>query len=175
MSYTTYFLLVATVLCLVDSVKKDLAKRLLALTISVFIIIQIPAILCKYTIPERESDFARTAFDYIQKHPNEAYFPKLTVLSLLGENKIYHESVGLIDRQWAKLPVSDARLRAFIPSHIQLVAFHETSGDDMHWLALPEFSQRTQEKELPGFVVYRRGDPMTTLQDSEVKGETVNL
>lgn len=154
--YVPYFSLLAAVLALADLNVRGRYGRFTNLMLIVFLLMQTPLAFYKFfVVPARPND-AQTAFDYVRKHPGRAYFPRLTVVHLLAEGRVYHESVALIDRKLAGLPVSDSQLRAFIPPHAALVAFPEASGDDRHWLDLPEFSVKTRDPELPGFVVYER-------------------
>ncbi len=154
--YVPYFVLLAGVLALADLNIRSRFRVLTNLVLGGFLLAHTLLTVYKFVVPPVESNFAQAAYDYAKKHPGETYFPRLTLVHLLTERKIYHESVALIDRDWAGIPVPDAQLRAFIPERAQFIAFHEASGDDRHWMGLPEYSVRSREPELPGFVVYRK-------------------
>ncbi len=150
--FTIYFLLITVSLALRG------AKRLTWITLAVLTVVSTAALVHRGAFPKKETDFAAAAYTYAKKHSGEAYFPKMTVINFLAEGKVYHEVVGLIDYQWARLPVSDERIRQFVPERLKLIAFHEGSGDDMYmyWESLPEISRNTEKmEELPGFLVYK--------------------
>lgn len=156
--YVPYFLLLAAILALAEL---NLAGRLRQFTnflLLGFLVTQTVLVVYKFTVPPPETNYAQTAYEYLKKHPGTAYFPRLTLVHLLTEGKVYHESVALIDRRWAKIPVSPSQMRAFIPAHAALLAFHESVGDDRHWLDLPEYAVKVRDPELPGFVVYKKAE-----------------
>ncbi len=155
--YTTFFLAVAVMLAFVQaSVVPSVKKKLVAI-VAIFLLIQIPSLYYKFVYPDHKNlDFVRTAYDYLKKHPGETYFPRLTIMHLLVEKKLYHDSMALMDREMAGYPVSKEQLAAHLPSGFQQIAFLKGKEGDIEWLHLPEFSQITDDPELPGFFVHRR-------------------
>ncbi|MGH7198309.1 MAG: hypothetical protein ACREH5_06180, partial [Candidatus Omnitrophota bacterium] len=158
--YTTYFLAAAVTLAFVQvSATRSVRKSLLAI-LAIFLLIEVPSLYVKFTFPDHKNvDFARTAYDYLRKYPGETYFPRLTIMHLLVEKKLYHDSMALMDREVAGFPVRKDHLTAHLPAHFKQVAFLKGIEGDMEWLHLPEFSVITDDPELPGFFVYRRKNP----------------
>lgn len=154
--YVPYFLLLAAVSALAELNNQGRLKRFTNLVLFSFLAVQTILLVYKFTAPPLETNYAQAAYEYVKKHPGRGYFPRLTLVHLLAEDKVYHESVALIDRRWAGIPVGPSQLRAFIPARAQFIAFHEATGDDRHWLDLPEYSVKSSEPELPGFAVYSR-------------------
>ncbi len=164
--YTTYFLAIASTMAFISAIKNisypawftkiDAARRMANFTLIVFLLIQVPCIYYKYTVPAKEDDYAQMVFEYLKKYPGETYFPRLTVLHLMAENKIYHDSVALNDRIWADLPLSDTHMRAYIPQNLKQIGFRENKEDDRQWLRLPEFTTKAKDEKLPGYFVYRK-------------------
>ena len=79
-------------------------------------------------------------------------------MHLMVEKKLYHDSMPLVDREWSGFPLSDEHLRAYLPEKFHQVAFLEDKEGNINCLRLPEFTERTYDKRLPGFFVYRRPD-----------------
>ncbi len=97
----------------------------------------------------------QVAYNYAKHHPGEAYFPWNPLSSLMAEDKLYHFAYALIDRWLAGYPVSNENFRSYIPSNIKIIAF---SGPNNGYVMqfLPEFSQKVEVNELPGWTVYMR-------------------
>ena len=50
---------------------------------------------------------------------------RMTILNMLAEGKIYHDSSAIMDRAWAEMPLSPERFRAHVPEKMRIVAFIE--------------------------------------------------
>lgn len=156
-SYPGYFLLLAATLGFLDlSTNRGIRYFLIGLSV-LFLCIEIPRSAYYLARLPRQFNYADMVFAYIKKHPGEAYFPRLTLLHLMAENKIYHASGGLKDRAWAGLPVSEEHLRTFLPGPMKIMAFRTKSDNDKSYLPLPEYSSfYTLDPELPGFRIYKK-------------------
>lgn len=163
LSYTTFFLTVGAFLAFIEPLRRPAdfeaasvskAKRLAVAAATVLLLVQAPALYMKYLITPLPPNAARTAYDFIRRHPGEAYFPRLGLIHMLAEGKIYHDSSALMDRAWAGMRLSEKHVRAHIPDKIRLVAFIRGTSDDRGWIDIPEIDCRTTDPELPGFRVY---------------------
>lgn len=154
LSYTVYFLLAALTFAAVQA--KEFNFRTAALVLFVLFCIQVPSVFHRHHKLQKQKDYPQVIFDYAKKNPGKAYFPRFNTLTLMAEKKVYHGSCGLIDRQWAKIPVTDGHFRAHVPGNMELVAYREGGSDDKEFVALPEFWYIGSDPELPGFKVYLR-------------------
>jgi hypothetical protein len=98
------------------------------------------------------------AFEYLNRHPSEAYFPYLPLAHLYAEHQFRHFSFAIVDRLLAGEPVSSAEFRAYIPRDPRVVAFAadgtpQLLGYDL-MKYLPEYSHQVNDPELPGWLVY---------------------
>lgn len=164
LSYPNYFLLITLILGMITVRRRNLSaslplsiniKKMTAILTSILLCIQIPAVFYRIATVGSQNNFAKLAYNYIKAHPGKSYFPRLTLLHLLAEGKVYHTIDGLMDRHWAGFPVEGEHLQAHIPRDTEIIAF---SGEDHKWLLpLEGFSTGYQDfEELPGFVVYLR-------------------
>jgi hypothetical protein len=102
----------------------------------------------------------QVAFDYLNRHPGEAYFPWFPLAHFYAEHQFRHYSYGITDRLLAGEPVSRAEFRAYIPPDPRIVAFAEDGtpqvlGYDL-MKYMPEYSHQVNDPELPGWLVYGR-------------------
>jgi hypothetical protein len=108
------------------------------------------------------------AFNYLNRHPGEAYFPWFPLAHFYAEHQFRHYGFGIADRLMAGEPVSMADFRAYIPRDPRVIAFSQDGGrqvfgyDLMKYL--PEYSYELNDPELPGWLVYGKapnpGSPM---------------
>ena len=101
------------------------------------------------------------AFRYSRRHPGTAYFPWNPLSSLLGERKLYHFEYGLVERDLSGYPVSGPQLRRNLPDRLRYLCFPpHYAGLSEHFEKtrkyLPEFTQRVEIGELPGWTCYER-------------------
>jgi uncharacterized integral membrane protein len=168
LSYALYFFAVAVPLGLLELADDRNGDRLrgrpamgmlMALTLAV-----VPAALYRsVSLPKvlrgLPGNVHEVALAYMKAHPGEAYFPWNPLASLMAEGKVYHFEYGVMDREWAGMPLSTDFFRRHVPQNANIVAFHP-NPNDTHTMRvlelLPEFSERTTINELPGWIVYRK-------------------
>jgi hypothetical protein len=100
----------------------------------------------------------QVAFNYLNRHPGEAYFPWFPLAHLYAEHQFRHYSFGIVDRLLAGEPVSSSDFRAYTPRDPRVIAFAadgtpQVLGYDL-MKYLPEYSYQVNEPELPGWLVY---------------------
>ena len=110
---------------------------------------------------------AQIAYSYARRNPGTTYFPWHPLASLMAERRYYHTSWGVMEREAAGFPVSEAHFRAHLPENLQRIATIDygplasaiKSADWEHYLLrrLPEFRCEGRAPELPGWVVLERG------------------
>ncbi|HEY9647431.1 MAG TPA: hypothetical protein V6C88_13720 [Chroococcidiopsis sp.] len=171
-SFTIYFLLTATILVLLETAS-DLSPNALAPAGRLLVPVLLVAFVCVetpllYNLPWKISTAAKNdqqlAYNYDRQHPGEVYFPWNPLSTLLGEGRLYHFEFSVIDRNLAGFTVTPEHFRAHIPSAAQFIAFSSYSQESLGNLGaiqttldyLPEFSVKTEIKELPGFLVYAK-------------------
>lgn len=164
LSHANYFFLLASTLAFlhypgVSSTGVDAPpswmNRFFAAWAIFLLVILTPVAAARMVTLGSEDNYAMRAYEYAKQNPGKSYFPRLTLLHILAEKKIYHTIDGLMDRHWAGLPVQNEHLLRHIPKDAELIAYH---GENHHWLLpLPKFtSGRTDDPEFPGFMVYRK-------------------
>ncbi|MCA9396191.1 MAG: hypothetical protein KC649_03390, partial [Candidatus Omnitrophica bacterium] len=127
-AYTTYFLLAGIAVAPLGRLQVRTRLQWLAV---LCIIVQAAALPYELLLKPAEEDFAKTAESKILADPGEIYFPRLPLLHLWYENRIYHDTIGLRDRVWAGMDPSEKRLLAHIPENAKAIAFYEHDSDDM--------------------------------------------
>ncbi len=102
------------------------------------------------------------AFEYLERHPGEAYFPWFPLAHLYAEHRFTHYAFGIADRLMAQEPVSIADFRAYVPANPEIIAFSSDGMPDVfgHDLMkyLPEYRCKVSDPELPGWLVYAKCD-----------------
>ena len=63
------------------------------------------------------------AYDYAKKHPNTVYFPRLPIVTLMSEGKMYHFEYTVYERKLSGFPVSEQHFQAYIPDNLQQVIY----------------------------------------------------
>jgi len=96
------------------------------------------------------------AYQYSKKNPEQVYYPWNTLSTLMAEGRLYHFEYGLLDRELAGYPVSDAHFRSFVPSKLRQVCFPPNRQGEWTMKYLKEFTRRVDIKELPGWICYER-------------------
>ena len=98
------------------------------------------------------------AFEYLKRHPGEAYFPWLPLAHYCAEHRFRHYSYGIVERLMAGEAVSMADFRAYIPQDPRIIAF---GADGTRQLLeydlmkyMPEYSYQVNDPELPGWLGY---------------------
>lgn len=162
LSYPAYFVLAGAVLSAVEAARRSvLVRRLLAVipavVMAVVLAVQEPELLDTWKRGVGAAELPhQIAYEYALRHPGEVYFPRITLASLLAEGRVYHQSVGLLDRELAGFPPSPAHLWAYLPPRLRAVAFYDNAfASEVDVLGLPELGEAARDAELPGFLVYR--------------------
>ena len=100
------------------------------------------------------------AFQYLKRHPGEAYFPWLPLSHFYAEHQFRHYAFGIGDRLLAGETPSQADFRAYIPRDPRIIGFAKDGTprlfeyDLMNYL--PEYSYQVNEPELPDWLVYAK-------------------
>lgn len=165
LSYATYFFLIASTLGFISNkgqstfTKSFLSKlsacRVLVALSALSLLIYVPSVYGRILTSDKDPNFALKAYRYLKDNPGKAYFPRLTLIHLLAEKKLYHTIDGLMDRHWADMPVEGDHLRSYIPSDAELIGFY---GENHMWLLpLEDFPTGAKGVEpLPDFFIYKK-------------------
>jgi hypothetical protein len=160
LSFCFYFFAAAAVLALRQHIQAKVSGYLAVGIVALFVLFnftRMPGIFKK--IPFwLQAGSRQTAYEYAKRHPGEVWFPWDPLTSLMAEGKSYHFIYGLYDRSLSGFPLSQEHFLRHMPSNIRIVA---DPWDDLSYryvsLLLPEFSQRVEMKEFPGWFIYTRG------------------
>ena len=144
-----------------EPVSARLAVSVLASILTVLMVSEAPLIA---GLPAKARELPQTgqnvAFEYIERHPGEAYFPWFPLAHLFAEHEFRHYAFGIADRVLAGEPVSVADFRAYMPANPRIIAFAADGTPDIfgHDLMkyLPEYRCQASEPELPGWLVYAK-------------------
>lgn len=166
LSFALFFLTCGLTVMLADvarDAQSDSARRLavsvLVATILPLALFEAPLIFdiraSVNRLPQAEQE---VAFEYLNRHPGEAYFPWFPLAHFCAEHRFRHYSNGIVERLSAGEPVSMADFRAYIPQHPRVIAFGadgtpQLLGFDLMKF-LPEYSYQVNDPELPGWLVY---------------------
>ena len=98
------------------------------------------------------------AFEYLNRHPGEAYFPWFPLAHYYAEHQFRHYAFGIADRLLAGEAVSEEDFRAYTPRDPRVIAFAadgtpQLFGYDL-MKYLPEYRYRVSDLQLPGWLVY---------------------
>jgi hypothetical protein len=102
----------------------------------------------------------QVAFEYLRRHPGQAYFPWLPLSHFYAEHQFRHYAFGIADRLLAGEPVGNADFLAYTPRDPRIVAFTNDgtprlfAHDLMNYL--PEYTDQVNDPELPGWLVYAK-------------------
>ncbi len=163
LSFVSYFSLTGALLAFTElfrPLRKNFlhhfaAKALLSYTV-ILTLITAPLVFYRMAENDKKRFSAKDAYDYALAHPGTAYFPRLTLVHLLAEGKIYHETEGLLDRKSAGIPFSEKLFKAYLPENLELIGFN--GENHRKSLPLAGFKKRTRNYPgLPGFTVYTDG------------------
>ncbi len=98
------------------------------------------------------------AFEYLRRHPGEAYFPWFPLAHLFAEHQFRHYAFGIADRLLAGEQVTVADFRAYTPEHPRIIAFSSDGTPDVFgrdlMAYLPEYRCCVNDPELPRWRVY---------------------
>jgi hypothetical protein len=102
----------------------------------------------------------QAAFEYLNRHPGEAYFPWFPLSHYYAEHQFRHYAFGIADRLMAGEPVSRAEFLEYIPRDPRVIAFAADGSpkllgyDLMKYL--PEYRYQATDPGLPGWQVYAK-------------------
>ena len=97
------------------------------------------------------------AYEFALRHPGEAYFPWQPLASLLAEGRLYHFEYGMFDRFLAGYDPTSEHVRACVPPRLRWLVGRTPLWTFSHFF--PEYSEQTELKELPGWIVRSRPSP----------------
>ncbi|MCP4657179.1 MAG: hypothetical protein GY856_17360 [bacterium] len=97
------------------------------------------------------------AFECARARPGEVYFPWNPLSSLMAEGKVYHFDYSVFDRDISGFRPGPAHFREHLPAQMRYVAVQAQGYSYVLAEFLPEFSERVELEELPGWTVYGRG------------------
>lgn len=95
------------------------------------------------------------AYEFSVQHPGFVYFPFHPLSVYMAEHRLYHFEFGVSDRAMAGIPIRPDHFQAYIPPHLQYVAFRERRPDAVLAL-MPEYNRPVSLPELPGWTVLAR-------------------
>ncbi|MDJ0582987.1 hypothetical protein [Crocosphaera sp.] len=171
-SFTLYFISIAASLALLQlsigeqnifvlpDLIPSLAKLFIVISIIAFTITELPPSFptLARTLTNFRNNSTETAFLYAKKYPYETFFPWQTLGTIMADRKIYHFVHGINDRNDANLPMNQETFKAYLPPKFQRVAFPNKINKNV-MTYLPEFNQKVEISELPGWTVYEKNNP----------------
>lgn len=109
----------------------------------------------------------QAAYEHALAHPGTTYFPWYPLANLMADGSYNHTAWGVLEREWAGFPVSEAHLRAELPENLERIAtfdelpliqaIHSRTWDHFVLQGLPEFRCLVTAPDLPGWTVLERG------------------
>ena len=175
-SFTIYFLLAAALLALVQSnlVLKYLSQERVIAYFSqgatIFLLLyfiytsepfNIKSSLKNINTIMQQNLPVQIAYDYAKKHPNTVYFPRLPIVTLMSEGKMYHFEYTVYERKLSGFPVSEQHFQAYIPDNLQQVIYCPSQGENtysetklMKEQYFNHFSKKIEIDKLMGCEVY---------------------
>lgn len=166
LSFALFFLTCGLTVMLADVARGAPSASARRLAVSVLVATMLPLALFEAPLvfdiqpsvkrlPQAEQE---VAFEYLNRHPGEAYFPWFPLAHFCAEHRFWHYSYGVVERLFAGEQVSIADFRAYIPQDPRVIAFGADGTPRLHWYDLmkymPEYSYRVNDPELPGWLVY---------------------
>lgn len=98
---------------------------------------------------------AETAYDWSQANPGEIWFPRLTWVGAMVDGRVAHQSVGLMDRALAGIPVTGDHLRAHLPPRVRAVAMARNGfSAEVRFAEELGLTEAGEIPGLPGFEVW---------------------
>ena len=103
------------------------------------------------------------AMAYVRQHPGELYFPWNPLIPLMAEGRAYHLGYGVYDRGLAGAPLSEQMFHAYLPEKLDGVAYRLGSHRLLLKDRFPAWRRVELPPELPGWLVFRRGNAPATV------------
>ncbi len=93
------------------------------------------------------------AYEFMRRHPGEAYFPWYPLAGLLAEGRLYHFEYGVFDRFLAGYEPTREHVLAHVPPRMHLLV----SGHKP-WILhdFPDYSDERRRDDLPGWLLFSR-------------------
>ena len=168
LSFALFFLTCGLTVMLADVARGSHSGSARRLAVSVLVATMLPLALfeaplafdIRASVKRLPQAGQEVAFEYLNRHPGEAYFPWLPLAHYFAEHRFRHYSYGIVERLLAGEPVSMAAFRAYIPEDPRIIAFGADGNrqlleyDLMEYM--PEYSYQVNDPELPGWLVYRK-------------------
>ena len=166
LSFALFFLTCGLTVMLADVAHDAPSWSTRSLAVSVLVATVLPLVLFEaplaFDIPASVKRLPaaeqQVAFEYLKRHPGEAYFPWFPLAHYYAEHRFRHYSYGIVERLLAGEMVSQADFRAYIPEQPRIIAFGADGtrlllGYDL-MKYMPEYSYQVNDPELPGWLTY---------------------
>lgn len=135
----------------------QLAKNFILVILVVFPITNLPIL---YTSIQPLQDLTNNphevAYQYAKKHPGEVYFPWSTLPSVMVDKKLYHSYYGVMDQVLVGNELTPEHFRKHLPENLKQVAFMSNYDTSSLLKYLPEFTEKVEVPELPGWTVLQK-------------------
>jgi hypothetical protein len=119
----------------------------------------------RYSYPHPKENLSQLAYDFLLDKGTGACFPAYPLAHLLAEDRLYHFSQAVADREsLAGIPLGDAQRAAHLPDNPELVCWSERLFETERMRVPKEFTdydRRTPVPELPDFICFRRSSSET--------------
>jgi hypothetical protein len=140
--------------------RAPLAKLLLAALVIVYLPVSFSKLNALPSLAMRVyQNPQQIAYDFVQRHPGQAYFPWNPLPVVMATGMLYHFDYGVAERLWSGLPVPADHYFAHIPANFEIIAYPPAYGDAQQKAALSfltDFREAASIPELPGWTVFRR-------------------
>lgn len=114
----------------------------------------------RYGLPDPRRSLPQQAFDYLSSTGANAYFPGYPLAHLLDENRLYHFTHAVGDRELrGHIPLAPGQGRAHVPAEATIVCWTRNHLEDERrdvGRYLPGFTVPVAIPELPDFSCYTR-------------------
>jgi hypothetical protein len=93
------------------------------------------------------------AYEFMRRHPGEAYFPWYPLAGLLAEGSLYHFEYGVFDRFLAGYEPTREHVLAHVPPRMHLLV-----SQHKPWILhdFPDYSDERRSAEMPGWLLFSR-------------------
>jgi hypothetical protein len=161
-SFALFFLTCGLTVMLADLARTASTRRLaVAVLIALILPIAISEAPLLLDLPSRLRQLPQSgqtvAYDYLRRHPGEAYFPWFPISHFYAEHQFRHYGFGIGDRLLAGESISEADFRAYVPPQPRIIAFASDGGRDAFGYDLmkylPGYRCEVTDPELPGWTV----------------------
>jgi hypothetical protein len=171
-SFTTYFIMAGAAMAVSKCInqpenieqaenRKDeslafVSKLIINALLLLFLLVQIPTFYFSEQLNGLATNAQQVAYEYAKKYPGETYFPWNPLTTVMAENKLFHFSNGLDDRELGGYALTDKHFRSAIPEQVKRVALGFNPQNDYVMKYLKEFNRKVEVSELPGWTVFEK-------------------